>query len=81
MVDIEGYLYKKVKSIMEKWEEKDIYAVSFFVESNELYEYEGYSNVTEFLISYNTESYCSGVGEYDEERWNYAFWPQREYPK
>ena len=36
--------------------------------------------VVNFSISYNTESDCPEAGEYDEERWNYAFWRQNEVP-
>lgn len=79
-MDIEKYIYEKVKNIMSDWDWDDIYAVSFFVESNESYTYKGYSNVTEFCISYNTESDCDGAKELDEQRWNYAFWSQREFP-
>ena len=36
-------------------------------------------NVSELKpISYNTEEDCSGAEQYDEERWNYAFWRQDE---
>ncbi len=80
MPDLEKYIYEKVKHIISKWDEDDIYAVSFFVESNEAIEYNGYSNVTCFAVSYNTESYLDGAGELDEERWNYAYWQQDEYP-
>ena len=71
-------IYEKVKSIMDKWSKKDIYAVSFFVYSNECFEYKEFSNVSTFMISYNREKDCKGAGPYDEERWNYAFWRQNE---
>lgn len=80
MVDLQAYLEKKLRDIMSTWNETDIYAISFFVDSNEAYEYKGYSNVTEFHVSYNTESDCPGAGELSEERWNYAFWRQNETP-
>lgn len=66
--------------IISTWNEDAIYAVSFLVYSNEAYEYQGYSNVTEFCVSFNTESHCTGMGEMSEERWNYAFWRQNETP-
>ena len=50
------------------------------VRNHECYEYNGFSNVANFVISYNTESDCPGAGEYDEECWNYAFWRQDEVP-
>ena len=80
MVDLQAYLENKLRGIMNSWDEEDIYAISFFVYSNETYEYKEYSNVTIFSISYNTESDCEGVGEMAEERWNYAFWRQNEIP-
>ena len=80
MVNITEKIYTKVKSIIDTWSDPDIYAISFFVYSNESYEYENFSNVSSFAISYNTESDCDGAGMYDEERWNYAFWRQDENP-
>lgn len=80
MIDLQAYLEKKLRGIISAWNEDDIYAISFFVCANEVYEYNGYSNVTEFSVSYNTEKDCSGAGELSEERWNYAFWRQNETP-
>ncbi len=78
MINISDEIYAKVKSIMEDWSDQEIYAISFFVNSNEAYEYRGFDNVSTFAISYNTEADCEGAGQYDEERWNYAFWRQNE---
>ncbi len=78
MSNITERIYLKVKSIVDTWCEDGIYAISFFVSSNELSEYNGFSNVSSFAISYNTEEDCEGAGKYDEERWNYAFWRQDE---
>lgn len=80
MIDLQAYLEKKLRDIISTWNEPDIYVISFFVDSNEAYEYKGYSNVTEFHVSYNAESDCPGAGELAEERWNYAFWRQNEVP-
>lgn len=80
MIKIEEIFYEKIKNIISNWDAPQIYAISFFVESNEAYTYNGFDNVTEFLICYNTESDCNGAGEYDEERWNYAFWRQNTTP-
>ena len=80
MINLQAYIEKQVCNVMAGWSETDIYAVSFLVYSNESYEYKGYSNVTEFYVSYNTESDCDGVGALSEERWNYAFWRQNEIP-
>ena len=78
MVDLKQYIEKKTRDIISTWDESNIYAISFFLYSNEAYEYKGYSNVTEFCISYNTESDCGDKGQISEERWNYAFWRQNE---
>ena len=80
MINITEKIYSKVESVMEAWSESDIYAISFFVYSNESYEYKNFKNVSSFAISYNTESDCEGADIYDEERWNYAFWRQDENP-
>lgn len=80
MIDLQTYLENKLRDIISAWDEDDIYAISFFVYSNEAYEYNGYSNVTKFSVSYNTENACNGAGKLSEERWNYAFWHQYETP-
>lgn len=80
MIDIQTYLEKILRNTISTWKEKDIYAISFFVYANEAYKYNGYSNVTNFYISYNTESDCNGADKFSEERWNYAFWRQDETP-
>jgi len=78
MIDIEKILYDKVKSVMVNWNEDGIYAISFFVYSNEVYEFKNYTNVSTWAVSFNTESDCEGAGPLDEERWNYAFWRHNE---
>lgn len=80
MVDLQAYLEKKLRDIISTWNEANIYAISFFVNSNEMYEYKGHSNVTELNVSYNTENDCGDAGELSEERWNYAFWRKNETP-
>ena len=80
MTDLQAYLENKLRDIISAWNENDIYAISFFVYSNEAYEYNGYSNVTKFSVSYNTENDCNGTGELSGERWNYVFWRQNETP-
>lgn len=80
MSNISEKIYSRVKSIMDTWSENGIYAISFFVYSNEAYQYKNYSNISTFAISYNTEDDCEGADLYDEERWNYAFWRQDETP-
>lgn len=80
MIQMEEILYTRVKGIMDTWDEEGIYAVSFFVYSNEAYCYGEYDNVTEFHISYNTESDCHGAGRNSERRWNYAYWRQNDSP-
>lgn len=80
MIDLQAYLEKKLRGIISTWHADDIYAISFFVYANEVYEYDGFSNVTQFFVSYQTESDCCGEDELSEERWNYAFWQQNETP-
>ena len=79
-MDFENILYEKVKSEILKWNEADIYAISFFVYSNEAFTYRNFSNVTMWSVSYNTEADCGHAGEMDEERRNYAFWRHNEVP-
>ena len=78
MIDIEKILYDKVKSEISQWDEEDIYAISFFIHSNEAFEYNNFANVSTWAISYNAEADCGGAGPLDEKRWNYAFWRQDE---
>lgn len=80
MIDLQAYLERKLRDVMSAWNEADIYAISFFVYANETYEYDGYSNIMQFSVSYNTEKDCDSAGELSEERWNYAFWRQNETP-
>lgn len=80
MILIADMIYSKVKSIIANWSEKDIYAISFFVYSNETYKYKEFQNVSYCAISYNMEEDCGNAGQYDEERWNYAFWRKDETP-
>ena len=80
MINLEDYLYDRVKPIIKTWNEAGIYAISFFVYSNSAYTYGNYSNVSEFAISYNTEDdfkrTCHSASSPNEARWNYAFWRQ-----
>ena len=65
-MDLQAYLERKLRGILSAWEEEDIYAISFLVYANEAYRYRGYSNVTEFSVSYNTEKDCPGAGALSE---------------
>lgn len=76
MKDLEKYLYDKIQPIIKSWLEHGIYAISFFVYSNEAYTYKKWSNVSEFQIGYNTEIDCKEASRLSEERWNFAFWRQ-----
>lgn len=80
MIDIFEIIYKRIKDIITDWEDNGIYAISFFVYSNEDFQYRGFDKVSSLSVSYNTEEFCDGAGKYDEERWNYAFWSQDETP-
>ena len=50
MIDLQAYLEKKLRGIISTWHADDIYAISFFVYANEAYEYDGFSNVTQFFV-------------------------------
>lgn len=80
MVNLQEYLEKNLRSIISAWNEDDIYAISFFIYANEAYRYKGYSNVTKFSVSYNTERDCGCADEFSEKRWNYSYWRQNEIP-
>lgn len=80
MIGLQAYLEQKLRGIISACHADDIYAISFFVCTNESYEYGGVSNVTEFSVGYQTERDCRGAGELSEERWNCAFWRQEETP-
>ena len=73
-MDFENYIYSRCKSIIEGWNEKDIYSVSFFVYFNDA------DNSFEFSVGYNTEAYCENAGKFSEERWNFAFWSHNNIP-
>ena len=74
------HLEKKLREAISTFNEDEIYAISFFVYSNESYEYREFSNVTTFAVSYNTERDCGYAEELSERRWNYAYWRQNEIP-
>lgn len=75
-MNLEEYLYGRILADIKKWDEKNIYAISFFVHSEESNEYNGYKNFPEFSIGYNTEEDCNHASQLSEERWNFAFWRQ-----
>ena len=70
-MDLENYLYKKVLPIIQSWDDENIYAISFFVYSNEANEYKGVRNISEFSIGYSTEEGCNCAPILSEERWSY----------
>lgn len=73
-MDLEKYLYDKVLPVIKGLKDKNIYAISFLVNSNESNIYKGFSNFPVFLIGYNTEKDCNHASSLSEERWNFAFW-------
>lgn len=75
-MDLEKYLYEKVCPILRSWDEKGIYAISFYVNYDETTDFYGIKNFPEFSVGYNTEADCDGESLYSEARWNYAFWCQ-----
>lgn len=79
-MNLEEYLYGKVYPIIQSWDEKGIYAISFYVYHNECNIYKGIPNFPEFSVGYNTEKGCSSAPKDSEERWNFAFWKQNNVP-
>lgn len=75
-MDLEKYLYDTIVPLIQSWDEKDIYAISFLVYSNESSVYEGIGNFPEVSVGYNTEEDCDGASPFDEKRWDFAFWRQ-----
>lgn len=73
MINLTEYLFNKIKPIIQSWNEDGIYAISFFVNTNEATD-----NIPYFSISYNTEEDCGNSSPLSEERWNYAYWRQDE---
>ena len=57
MINLKEYLYQKVKKTMDEWDLSDAYSITFFIYSNEAYEYKEYSNVSVFNISMNNETF------------------------
>jgi len=76
MLDLGKYLYEKIKPILNEWDETGIYAISFFVYSNEAFTYQNYSNISEFYLSYATDSGFKGDGFDDdpELKWYDIYW-------
>lgn len=73
MINLAEFLYNKIKPNIESWNEEGIYALSFFVYTNEASD-----NIPVLAISYNTEEDCEYSSQLSEQRWNYAFWRQEE---
>lgn len=92
MIDLEGYLLNEVKKVIDTWDLHDAYSVTFFVYANDAYEYKNISNITQFNISYNTETYYERNYDPDEDshyrikpdkyhsmqRWEYAYLQGKE---
>lgn len=78
MTDMRSILSDRIRQIIFHWPVEDQYAISFFVNTNQAFEYGGHNNLPYFAISYNTEAECETTEPCAEERWNYAYWPQDE---
>lgn len=80
MINLQEYLYKKIKNILDSWDLSDSYSVSFFIYSNECNEYKDYSNISKNDETFFKENYSGeDEGLYSEDRWNYAFLEMDEY--
>lgn len=75
-MELEAYLYDKIVPLLRSWEAPDIYAISFYVDTNEANVYQGVPNFPEFSVGYNTEADCNNAPPLSEKRWNFARWPQ-----
>ena len=69
-MDFEAYLYDRILPVIESWDAENVYAISFFVYSNEAFEHDGVTNVSEFCIAYCTEEGCNHAPPLSEARWN-----------
>lgn len=59
-MDLEKYLYERVLPILLGWNEEGIYAISFYVDTNDSNEFQGICDFPEFSICYNTEKEKTG---------------------
>ncbi len=62
----------RIKNDLPKLNIKDVYAVSFFLNCNEVYD-----TIPLFSVSCNVED-DDNKESLSEERWNFAFWLQNE---
>lgn len=67
---------EQIVDVISKWDDKNIYAISFLLVYDCSANYKGVNNFPELSIGYNTEEHCGSVDLLSEERWNYAFWSQ-----
>ena len=67
MIDLREYFYNKIKNEMDHWDMSDAYSITFFLYSNEAYTYKEYSNVCEFSISLNNETFFKSEYSGDDE--------------
>lgn len=67
-------LKKKILSEMKSLDEKDIYVISFLISFNESDDFDEELSLPSVSLLYNTEAECEADSEFDEERWNIAFW-------
>ena len=74
---LQNYLYNRVLPIIQGWNEKGIYAISFWVHTNEDNVYNGISGFPEFSIGYNTTEDYNPLSI--EEKWDFAFWDREMY--
>ena len=69
-------LEEQILNVISKWNDTEIYAISFLVTTNQLSTYKGIANFPEFSVGYNTEKDCDGAELLSEERWDFAYWSQ-----
>ena len=72
-------LKKKILSEMKSLDKNDIYAISFLINFNESDDSDEELSLPNLFLLYNTEAECEADSEFDEERWNIAFWQEEEF--
>lgn len=76
-INLKEKILNDLKPIIQNWDEKDIYAISFFV-----YDDEDNPSKPTLTVGYNTLSFYNqcvkDVEDEIEAKWNYAIWPQNE---
>lgn len=74
MINLQTYLEEIICSAILSWNTAGIYAISFFLHADDSQQYNGFTNVTNFTLGFNTEDDCGNADELSEKRWDFAYW-------